>query len=572
MAKVLFIIHDVVGSSMAGPGIRALELVRVLAREHAVTLAMPQAADALPAGITGFVYTWGDAASLAPALADAELIVANGQLLEGHPELLKCPVPLALDLYDPTMLENLALWRGRAATERIARSQQDIQLFVRQLRAGDCFLCATERQRDLYLGALLALGRVEPQLADADPTLRGLLRVVPFGLPDDEPVAYPPPWQPIADEQVILWSGGLWDWLDPLTLIRAMPQVLASVPNARLVFLAGKHPNHTVNMTMPQQARDLAAELGLSAQQVTFVDEWVPYTQRSGALLAADLVVYLHHASLESEYAAVRSRFLDHLWAGVPSVVSAGDAASSVVEQHGLGRSVPPGDVQATAKALVELLSDKQYLAQAAQRSRELAAEYRWERVAEPLLEFCRNPRRSMPEFRDDAPLAYVPEQAPIDIVGEGVERAKRAAQLDQRRNTKIDQLRQNYHISEPAPAGGLLGKIRHVLISQFVRPLVVPMFEQQNRYNAAVVHAIDALAEHADTQRTEQFAASDLQTNRLMHYADTGDLRRQASIQNPAMLAVIERLEQQIADLNDQNTKLAEQIAKLQAGAEQER
>ncbi len=39
MAQLLFISHDVVGSAMAGPGIRAAELARVLAAEHELTLA-----------------------------------------------------------------------------------------------------------------------------------------------------------------------------------------------------------------------------------------------------------------------------------------------------------------------------------------------------------------------------------------------------------------------------------------------------------------------------------------------------------------------------------------------------
>ena len=69
---------------MAGPGIRAAELARVLAAEHVVTLATPRPADALPAGVRGYTYSWGDAASLADALDAADLIVANGYVLEGH--------------------------------------------------------------------------------------------------------------------------------------------------------------------------------------------------------------------------------------------------------------------------------------------------------------------------------------------------------------------------------------------------------------------------------------------------------------------------------------------------------
>src|SRR5262245_10371483 len=211
----------------------------------------------------------------------------------------------------------------------------------------------------MYLGALLAAGGVAPALADADPTLRGLLRVVPFGLPAEPPAPAPPPWDAQAGEQVILWSGGLWDWMDPLTLMRAMPQVLAAAPRARLVFLAGRHPGTATTMSMPGQARALAVELGLAEPQVLFVDRWMPYAERSGALLGATVAIYLHEASLESAYAAVRSRFLDHLWAGLPSIVSAGDAAAELVERHGLGRVVAPGDVEGTAAALLALLHDQ---------------------------------------------------------------------------------------------------------------------------------------------------------------------------------------------------------------------
>ncbi|HYZ08436.1 MAG TPA: hypothetical protein VE709_07600, partial [Pseudonocardiaceae bacterium] len=38
-----------------------------------------------------------------------------------------------------------------------------------QLRRGDFFLCASERQRHFWLGHLAAIGRLSPTLYDADP-------------------------------------------------------------------------------------------------------------------------------------------------------------------------------------------------------------------------------------------------------------------------------------------------------------------------------------------------------------------------------------------------------------------
>jgi glycosyltransferase involved in cell wall biosynthesis len=525
--------------------------------------------------VRGYTYRWGDAASLADALDAAELVVANGYVLEGHPELARCAAPLALDMYDPTPLENLALWQERDAARRAEQNRRDVALLVRQLRAGDCFLCATERQRDMYLGALLAAGRVAPALADADPTLRGLLRVVPFGLPAEPPMHMPPPWDAREDEQVIIWSGGLWDWMDPLTLLRAMPRVLAAAPRARLVFLAGRHPGTAVAMRMPDQARALAAELGLADPQVTFVDRWVPYAERAGALLAATVAIYLHAASLESAYAAVRSRFLDHLWAGLPSVVSAGDAAAELVERHGLGRVVAPGDADGTAAALLALLGDQAERRNCAERARWLAAEYTWERVAAPLLDFCRDPRRTTNQrpTTNDQPALYGgssvsalhesqstlhSEDDQSEAIRDAEERDRRAREQDAARNAALRALAAGYQVAERPLPGGLIGRVRRLLVDHVVRPFVAPLVEQQNAHNAAVLRALDALAENADARRSDTFAQLDAHTLELHQRLSTAE----------ALLASTTRqlgaIDDRLTDLDDNDTLLAERIVAL--------
>lgn len=586
MARVLLISHDVVGAAMAGPGIRALELARALAAEHAVTLAIPRPAEGLPPGVRGFVYAVGDAASLAPALAAADLVVAHGFALEAHPELAAAAAPLVLDMYNPTPLENLMLLREAAPEARAERSRRDIALLVQQLRAADALLCATERQRDLYLGALLAIGRVRPALADADPTLSGLLRVVPFGLPAEPPLPLPPPWPDLgADPRVILWTGGLWDWMDPLTPIRAMPQVLARIPNARLVFLAGQHPGLDVQMAMPGRARALAAELGLAAPAVTFVDRWLPYAERSGALLNAHLAIYLHTASLESRYAAVRSRFLDHLWAGLPSLVTAGDAGADLVARHDLGLVVEPGDVAGTARAMIALLGDEPYRQACAGRSRELAAAYTWQRVAAPLLDICRAPRRApdrpLPEA--PAPPPPPPPSAPLFTPAEVAERATRALAEDAPRNAALAEVAAGWHVAEPPiPAAGLLGRVRRRLIDALVRPVVAPLLARQNAFNAAAARALDALAASADARRSAHYATTDQAAGRVLDRLQTAEARlaaleRWAAAHERSTDATLSRFRQELADardrltaLDDADTLLAERIAELGAAERQ--
>lgn len=73
-------------------------------------------------------------------------------------------VRVVYDLYDHVPHELMAAARGRPVEAR-----DDLQL-IRQrlvletvLRTGDAFVCASERQRDLSLGALGALGRLNQE-------------------------------------------------------------------------------------------------------------------------------------------------------------------------------------------------------------------------------------------------------------------------------------------------------------------------------------------------------------------------------------------------------------------------
>jgi hypothetical protein len=130
----------------------------------------------------------------------------------------------------------------------------------------------------------------------------------------------------------------------------------------------------------------LARELGLEGRRVHFHDGWVPYAERGAWLLDADLGVSAHPAHLESRF-AFRTRIVDYLWAGLPVVTTGGDALGELVRARGLGRTVAPGDAEAFAAACAQLLDGGAAAERAAART--VAEELRWERVVEPLREFC---------------------------------------------------------------------------------------------------------------------------------------------------------------------------------------
>lgn len=330
--RILIISHDVVGQKMARPGIRAHELARQIATKHETLLVAPRPIDLPEADVRFGSYGSGTSPRRSLLFCATETRSWPTPMYWPRiPRLPRCLSRSRSTSYDPIALENAAWLAGTPMAERRARHEKDTELFRGQLAVGDFFFCATEAQRDLYLGALLGAGRLTPEVIDEDPDLRRLIDIVGFGLtaePLDATGEAVRAALGIPDTApLLLWSSGLWDWLDPGTLIAAMPHILQRHPETRLLFLAGRHPHDSREMKAVARSREEARDAGLLGSAILLHEKWIPFADRGAFLAAADIAICLHPHGPESHFAALRSRFLDHLWAGLPSVVSAGDDA-----------------------------------------------------------------------------------------------------------------------------------------------------------------------------------------------------------------------------------------------------
>jgi len=398
--RVLVVAGERLGGRMAGPAIRALELARALSAECAVTVAAPPGS-ALE-GVDAALVLAGPTeqrALLAVARAHDVVLVqqAPPQLLLA---LAREPVRIVADLYTPLVLEALEAVRGQppGAARRVQRLAARQTLAT--LAAADLVLCASERQRDLWLGAMAVSGLLDLDAYAGDPSLRALVAVVPFGVPAGAPQRGTAPVlkgvRPgiAADHRVLLWGGGIWRWLDALTPIRAVERLRAHRDDVHLVFLGAARPS-AVPADVPSAAAAAIAcarERGLLDRSVHVLDGWVPYAERGRWLAEADVGVTAHHDHVETRF-AFRTRILDYLWAGLPVVGTTGDALTDRLEA-----GVGAGDDIAFAAALEQVLDAGPERDAARARSRALATELAWERSAAPLLAFCRGhaerPRR----------------------------------------------------------------------------------------------------------------------------------------------------------------------------------
>jgi glycosyltransferase involved in cell wall biosynthesis len=402
VARVLVVSADPVGPTMAGPGIRYLHFARELAKRHEVTVAAPGAADAAGESFEA-VPTPRRVARFA---ARFDVVVAQRLPPSAMHRLARADTRTIYDLYAPSLVEALALLGadgGRAAELRY-REVRYAQWLA--LALGDSFLCASGRQRDLWLGALAALGRLDVEGYRHDPALDRLVAVVPFGLEERRPAASGPALKGVVpgieeDSRVLLWGGGVWDWLDPLTVIRAVAELGREHPDVRLYFPATVHPASGGRASaMAGRARELAASLGLEGRSVFFGAAWVPYATRDGYLLEADVGVSAHVDTVEARF-AFRTRVLDYLWAELPSVLTEGDVLAELVARRGAGLAVGSEDVSGWVEAVDRLLGEPGALASAAESARSLRTEFEWPRVTEPLQRLVANPppsaRRAAP-------------------------------------------------------------------------------------------------------------------------------------------------------------------------------
>lgn len=428
MGRVLVVSHDVLGERMAGPAIRAVELSRVLAEEHDVTLAAPNDC-AVNLGLRTVRFTHPGLPALA---AVADVVIVGGLTLALCPALAQVGVPLVVDIYDPFTLENLQLFSSREMPVRIDDSEGLLRALLLQLRLGDYYVCASEKQRDFWMGVLHAAGRLNPHTYDADRSLRALVDIVPFGVPESPPIAQKKALKGShpgigTDDFVAVWGGGVYDWFDPLTAIRATGLAASRNPAVKLFFMGVRNPNPAIHrMKVVDECRALADSLGLTDRAV-FFNDWVPYTRRADYLLDSDVGISLHHEQVETAY-SFRTRILDYLWAGLPIVATAGDSFAEAIARRGIGRVLPAGDADAVAETLLELAAGRDREGMGEQ-ARAMAAELTWPRCAAPLVEFCRHPglaadRAAGYRFAESAPAGNA--VAGIDLARKGLDSLRR--------------------------------------------------------------------------------------------------------------------------------------------------
>lgn len=393
--KLLIISSEIVTKEMAGPAIRAWNFAKVLSQHMEVLLAIPNKTD-LQSNEFSIVQYTGDR-QLGEIINNVDIILSGGMTFFKYPSIKDSGKYLISDIYDPYNLATLAELEAEPLKKRLEIHKSIHYIFNEQLYYGDFFICASDRQRDFWLGMLAALGRVNPYSYNEDPTLKKMIDIVPFGLPSNKPLhtrnALKGKIEGIGEEDfVVIWGGGIYNWFDPLTLIKAMAKIKEKRGDIKLFFMGVKHPNPDVReLRLVNDSVNLARKLGLYGSNIFFNFGWVDYEDRQNYLLEADVGIITHPDHIETRF-SFRTRILDYLWSELPIISTAGDSLSELVNERCLGVIAKNGDVDDVAEAILKLAEDQEFYSLCVQNIKKISKDYTWEKVCRPIISFCEDP------------------------------------------------------------------------------------------------------------------------------------------------------------------------------------
>lgn len=180
------------------------------------------------------------------------------------------------------------------------------------------------------------------------------------------------------DGLYVAYAGSLHVWQGVDVLTHAFVRLMKRFPNCRLLVIGGQdEPNKDTY-------RQLARELGIT-DYAHFVP-FVPYERSALYIAAADVCVAPYLPTYLEFGGGSPLKLYAYLSCGRPIVLSdLGEFVDAdLVQSSGVGLLVPPGDPEALAEAIGQLLADPTLRAEMGRRGREvILSGYTWDHNAE---------------------------------------------------------------------------------------------------------------------------------------------------------------------------------------------
>ncbi len=415
------------GLRMSGPGLRTWHLLSVLrSAGHDVVLIADRIYGSYPDGLPdvvthqedGWTYhsisdvRWHNPSSLRPLVkaAKANCIVGVTTTATAIACELAGDLPLWGDLYGSIMAEA----QLKALVYGDDSHLSHFWAFERKaIERADIFSAVSERQQWTIIGELGIWGRLNQWTSGYD-----FATTIPIA---SETTPYNPPRKVIrgvlTDENtfVILYSGGYNTWTDVDTLFNALETVMSQRADVIFVSTGGKIDGHDdVTYTRFQRLIE-----GSPYQNRYHLCGWVPNDDVPAYYLESNVGVNVDRPSYEALLGS-RTRVLDWMRAGLPSVSSSLTELSDEVVAAGGGLAYRPGDAADLTRCLLRCVDDRAETVQMGRRAYQLLLNrFTYEATTERLQQWVASPSHA-PDFGRDVPKLVRSSQG----IGAGIRQA----------------------------------------------------------------------------------------------------------------------------------------------------
>lgn len=274
------------------------------------------------------------------------------------------------------------------------------------LLLSDKIFCRDNKTKDLIVGSLISLGRINLNFYKVSKNFSTLVEEAPFGIEAVEPEhkrnIYRNNISGIDKKDFLLiWNGGIWNWNDAVSLIKAM-NVLKKYKDIKLIFQGYKHPSKWQKLSKEaNSAIQLSSQFNLTNRNVFFIKDWLPYKERANYLVECDAGIITSPNIAEANY-FLKTRIYDYLWGNLPVILNDSEAFAPIISRNSLGLLARTGDYKDLASKIFDLYRDKYLRRRIKINIIKFKKEIQWKKTLRNIDEYLKNPVQTPDKYNND--------------------------------------------------------------------------------------------------------------------------------------------------------------------------
>jgi glycosyltransferase involved in cell wall biosynthesis len=214
------------------------------------------------------------------------------------------------------------------------------------------------------------------------------LRIVPYGIDSNEPVAKRKPIQDLLGTAYgkswkILWFGAVYPWFNIKKLIDAVHLLNEKHPT-QLIMVGASNPfnNHPDFVEKAREVRELVTRPEF--KEIVHTQDWVPFEDRADWYLDCDLIITLNEPGMENGL-SWRTRVADYVWAGMPIASNGGDPLTEGLIAQGAAGRLEINDAASLAESIRVIMADEARLKTMKAQMQLYRPTLYWDNVVKPL-------------------------------------------------------------------------------------------------------------------------------------------------------------------------------------------